>query len=147
MSKNIESSIIIKTSQDIVWEKITKFQDYNSWNPQIKDIKGDFKVGGTIYFNVVGQGKKMAVKAIVKNMDRPNLLCWQSGVRHIFHVSHEFTVTQLSEDTVRLMQKETYSGIALPFVERFSPGLLKITEDGFAKVNLKVKQECEVRSI
>lgn len=66
MSKTIESSIIIKTSQDIVWEKITKFQDYNSWNPQIKDIKGDFKVGGTIYFSVNSQGKKMSVKAVLK---------------------------------------------------------------------------------
>lgn len=147
MSKTIESSIIIKTSQDIVWEKITKFQDYNSWNPQIKDIKGDFKVGGTIYFRVISQGKKMSVKAVLKKMDRPGLLCWQSGVRHIFHVSHEFIVTQLSEDTVKLMQKETYSGIALPLVERLNPELLKITEYGFTKVNLIVKQDCEIKSI
>jgi hypothetical protein len=147
MSKTIESSIVIKASQEVIWEKITNFQDYNIWNPQISDMKGEFKVGGTICFNVVGQSKKMAVKAIMKNMDRPIFLCWQSGVKHVFHVRHEFIVTELSEDTARLVQKETYSGVALPFVERLSPELLKVTEDGFAKVNLKVKQDCELNRI
>lgn len=147
MSKTIQSSIVIKASQDVIWRKITDFQDYNGWNPQIRDIKGQFKVGGTIWFDVVSIGKKMSVKAVIKKMESPELLCWQSGIKHIFHVNHEFIMTQLDENTVRLIQRETYSGFALTFVERFNPALLKITEEGFVKVNQKLKQDCELKSI
>ena len=43
--KEIKTEIIINTKPEKVWEVLTDFENYPTWNPFIQNISGEQKVG------------------------------------------------------------------------------------------------------
>jgi len=43
--KEIKTEIIINTKPEKVWEVLTDFENYPTWNPFIQNIFGEQKVG------------------------------------------------------------------------------------------------------
>ena len=48
MEKEIKTEILIYASPEKIWSIFTNFDNYPSWNPFIKSIKGEVKVGNKI---------------------------------------------------------------------------------------------------
>ena len=45
MAKEIKTEILINATPEKVWTILTNFDNYPNWNPFIKSIKGEVKVG------------------------------------------------------------------------------------------------------
>lgn len=48
MAKEIKTEILINATPEKVWSILTSFDNYPNWNPFIKSIKGEAKVGNKI---------------------------------------------------------------------------------------------------
>lgn len=48
MGKEIQTEILINTLSEKIWSILTKFENYPAWNPFIKSIEGEVKVGNKI---------------------------------------------------------------------------------------------------
>jgi uncharacterized protein YndB with AHSA1/START domain len=48
MAKEIKTEILINATPEKVWSILTSFDNYPNWNPFIKSIKGEVKVGNMI---------------------------------------------------------------------------------------------------
>lgn len=50
--KEIYTEIQINASPSTVWNILTDFDDFRRWNPFIKEILGNLKVGSQIYVQI-----------------------------------------------------------------------------------------------
>lgn len=48
MAKEIKTEILIHATPDKVWTILTNFENYPNWNPFIKSVIGEVKVGNKI---------------------------------------------------------------------------------------------------
>ena len=52
MAKEIKTEILINATPEKIWSILTNFENYSNWNPFIKSIKGEVKVGNKIYARI-----------------------------------------------------------------------------------------------
>ena len=70
-------------------------------------------------------------------VEEGKLIRWRGrvGVRGIFDGDHELSLEALADGTTRFTQRETFSGILVPFVRR----MLDDTETGFTRMNAALR--------
>ena len=133
--------MIINTSAAKVWQELTDFGAYPQWNPFIREVSG-----------VAGQGKRLTVQMRAGDRImtfRPTILAIQPErelrwlghllIPGIFDGEHSFVIEPLGEDRVRLIQKEIFNGLLVPF----SSSLLDDTERSFNMMNLALNERIE----
>jgi len=140
--KQIESEITINSKPEKVWEKLTDFKNFESWNPFITSISGKKEVGEQL--NVFIQppgGNGMTFKPIILAFKKNSEFRWigKLGIKGIFDGEHYFILEETGDHQTKFIQGEKFSGILVPFME----GVLKNTKKGFALMNESIKKEAE----
>ena len=137
-AKKIETEILIHASPDRVWEILTDFSRYPNWNPFIKSLMGDVKVGHKIKVDANGQKFKPRVLTFDKNQK----FSWKGKLLlgGLFDGQHTFELIDNGDGTTTFRQFENFKGLLVPF---FARRLNTETRAGFADMNKKLKELAE----
>ncbi|MFE0155098.1 SRPBCC family protein [Nonomuraea sp. NPDC059007] len=139
--REISTSIDIQALPEQVWEVLVDFDGYKTWNPFIREGSGQATVGATLTLRMYPEsGKPMTFRPKVLAAEPGRTLRWLGRliIPGIFDGAHEFTLTA-TETGTHLVQRETFSGILVPFLGKTIAG----TERNFVRLNEALKQRVE----
>ncbi|MEM9884580.1 MAG: SRPBCC domain-containing protein [Bacteroidota bacterium] len=136
--KEIKTSIEISAPPEVVWNVLTKFSEYENWNPFLKSVEGDFVVGEKVKINAGGM--KFNPKVLV--YDRNKEIRWIGNLlfKGLFDGEHSFLIIDNGDGTSTFKQEEKFSGI---LVGLFEKRLDSETKSGFEEMNKKLKELSE----
>jgi hypothetical protein len=142
MSKTIETQTTIAAPPARVWEALTDFASYPAWNPFIRSISGELRQGAQLSVRFAPSGGDgIAMRPTVTQVQHGAVLEWLGHlvVPGIFDGRHRFELTPAPGGSTSFVQRETFSGIMIPFVS----ALLSDTERSFAAFNAALKNRVE----
>lgn len=138
--KHISTEIIINASIDKVWDELTDFSKYPDWNPFIRKISGEIKKGNIIEvtFQTHGSDPIVFTPEIIL-YEENNILQWEGKlfIPGIFTGRHTFQLVKIETNKTKLIQKEDFNGILVPFFKFDS------TIEGFTLMNKEFKKRTE----
>lgn len=139
----IKTQITINATPDKVWAVLTDFENYSNWNPFIKSITGEPKVGSQITVSIVPpQSKKMTFKPTVLAFIHNNEFRWIGRLllKGVFDGEHKFELIDNGNGTTIFNQSEAFNGI---LVGLFKKQLENNTKKGFELMNESLKKRVE----
>jgi len=142
-AKEIKTEILINASTEKVWAIFSDFKNYPKWNPFIKSLTGEVKVGEKI--NVTIQpydSKPMSFKPKVLSFEANKEMRWIGRLLFggIFDGKHQFEIIDNHNGTVTFKQSEVFKGILMPF---FSKKKMENTRKGYEAMNQQLKELAE----
>jgi hypothetical protein len=143
MAKEIETEILINATPEKVWSILANFDDYSNWNPFIKSIKGEVKVGNKITARIEPQqAKGMTFKPKILTFKTNKELSWLGHLLFagIFDGEHKFELVDNGNGTTTFKQSEKFNGVLVPFFKKM---LDNNTVKGFDEMNTKLKELAE----
>lgn len=143
MSKEIKTEIVINSSPEKVWEILTNFESYPTWNPFIKSVKGEVKVGNIITVRIEPPNAKgMTFKPKILAYDTNMELRWLGHLlfKGLFDGEHKFELIDNGNGTTTFKHSEIFKGILVPL---FKKQLDNNTRKGFEEMNKKLKALAE----
>jgi hypothetical protein len=143
MARELRTDIEINAPAETVWEVLTDFSHYSQWNPFIRSISGEARQGGMleIFIQQPG-GNGMTFRPIILALQPERELRWLGRLLlpGIFDGEHQFQIESLGENRTRLIQREAFSGLLVPFLWS---SLDKQTKQGFEEMNRALKIQAE----
>lgn len=139
--KHISTEIIINASIDKVWDDLTDFTRYPDWNPFIRKINGKIIKGNIIEVTFQTQGSDPVVfTPEIILYEENNILQWEGKLflPGIFTGRHTFQLVLIEKNKTKLIQKEDFNGILVPFFNFDS------TIEGFNSMNKEFKKRMEI---
>lgn len=140
--KNIQTEIMIKADISVIWNVLMDFKRYPDWNPFIKSISGEQKVGRKLtVFLKPPDGKGMTFKPKILTLDPNREFRWKGklGIKGIFDGEHYFILEALNNNQTKFIHGEKFSGILVSLMGN----VLEKTKEGFLLMNESIKRECE----
>lgn len=141
--KELHTEIEIQTTPERVWELLTDFIQFPQWNPFIRRVSGEMKVGARLeVYLQPAEGAGMTFRPIVLNVESTRELRWRGHVLMpgLFDGEHIFTIEPLTESCVRFTQREIFTGLLVPL---FARRLDTSTRRGFEEMNQALKARAE----
>jgi hypothetical protein len=142
--KGIRTEIWIERPPAAVWQILTATDEYPSWNPFIRHLRGQLQPGARIEVEIAPPGSDaMTFRPVLLTVEPDREICWLGSLwmRGLFDGEHSFRL-ESSGGRTHLIQSEHFSGL---LVGRLSDGILRETEVGFAATNEAVKERAESR--
>jgi hypothetical protein len=143
MTKILVTEIEIGASQEKVWEILTDFPSYPSWNPFIKSIAGEPVAGTRLDVTIQPPGGRgITLHPKVLSAIPGTELKWLGhalGVPGIFDGEHHLLIHSTAPGSVRFVQQEIFGGVLVPLTNK----LLGRTREGFEGMNRALKQRAE----
>ena len=139
--RRIETGIDIAASPEAVWRVLVDFAAYPEWNPLIRRIEGEVRVGAKLRVTVQPPGRNpMTFRPTVRAVDPARELRWLGRVLvpGLFDGEHGFVI-EPDGAGCRLRHEETFRGVLVP---AFGP-MLADTARGFAALNAALKRRVE----
>ncbi len=136
--KEIKTSIEIDSTPEKVWEVLTKFSDYENWNPFLKSVEGEMKVGNNIKINAGGM--KFKPKLLVYQEHKEIRWIGKLLFKGLFDGEHILKIVDNKDGSITFKHEEIFTGI---LVGLFSKKLDAETKPGFEAMNKKLKELAE----
>jgi hypothetical protein len=143
MSSSLTTSILIKAAPEKVWEVLTDFESYPSWNPFIRSLTGDVATGKKIRVTLHPPGgSAMTFKPKVLAFDPSHEFCWLGHlwIKGLFDGEHRFVLQDNGDGTTLFLHSEHFGGILLPLFQKM---LETKTKAGFEQMNEALKKRVE----
>lgn len=143
MAKQIKTQIIISATPDKVWSVLTDFENHPKWNPFIKSITGEVKVGNQITVSMAPpNGKGMTFKPRVLVFDQNKEFRWIGKLifKGLFDGEHKFELIDNRNGTTTFIHSENFKGL---LVGLFKDQLENNTKKGFELMNESLKKRVE----
>ncbi len=139
----LRTELEIDASPDQVWTALTDRENYPAWNPFIVSSTGELKVGTTIT-NVLRDtnGKDTEFTPELLAVEPGRELRWIGKIAFggVFDGEHAFRIEPLPNGRSKLIQEETFRGVAIPF----TAGMLRDTiEPQFHAMNQAIAAQAE----
>jgi hypothetical protein len=144
MATHIVTETDIDATPEQVWDALTDFGAYASWNPFIRRIEGRPAEGARLEVELQPpEGRPMTFRPTVRSVEPARELRWlgRLGVPGIFDGEHSFTLERLDGRT-RLTHQERFRGVLVPFVAR---RLRRTYGPAFEQMNDALKRRVESR--
>jgi hypothetical protein len=141
--KELHSEIEIDASAECVWAILTDFASYPQWNPFIRRISGELKVGERLEVRLEPPDTRGITMRPTILRAEPNLLMRWVGhllVPGLFDGEHSLATESLGEDRVRFVQHEAFKGVLVRLLAR---SLDTNTLRGFEEMNEALKERAE----
>ncbi|WP_306258963.1 SRPBCC domain-containing protein [Pararhizobium sp. IMCC21322] len=145
-SKSIATEIEIAAPASAIWAELANTADYADWNPFLKYLSGDLRVGSTLAVTIQSIGNStMDFTPTVLVSDEAQELRWigHLGFKGIFDGEHSFVLEETPMGTTIFRQNETFSGM-LAFILFALIG--NDTESGFKAMNEALKARVEEKA-
>jgi hypothetical protein len=143
MSKELISSIDIEAPAEKVWELLIDVTAYPTWNPFITRAEGPVEVGGRLTLRMQPvSGSAVTLRPTVVEVVQGHRLRWQGrlAVRGLLDADHLFILEPHGATRSRLVQREHFRGLLVPFVQR---SLDRGTLPAFHAMNAALKDRAE----
>ena len=140
----IRTEIWIERPPADVWQILTATDEYRSWNPFIRRLRGELQPGSRLEVEIEPPGSNpMTFRPIVITVQRDREIRWLGSfwIRGLFDGEHSFRLESNGGRT-DLIQAELFSGL---LVGRLSNSILRRTERGFVAMNEALKHRAESR--
>ncbi|MGB9940704.1 SRPBCC family protein [Methanosarcina sp.] len=139
--KNLQTEVVINASAARVWHVLTDFGAYPQWNPFIREVSGVAIPGERLKVQMHSGNRTMKFRPTILASRPERELRWLGHllIPGIFDGEHSFVIEPAGENRVRLIQRETFDGLLVPF----SGSLLHNTKQSFDKMNLALKERAE----
>jgi len=140
--KELHSEIEIAASAQRVWDILTDFSSYPQWNPFIRRISGEAKIGERLEVRLEPpESRGATLKPKVLNIEPNRELRWLGHlwVPGLFDGDHTLAIQPLEENRVRFVQGEAFKGLLVPLLARS----LDNTRRGFEEMNRALKERAE----
>ena len=140
MKHHIHTTINIHADSETVWNILTDFGSYPDWNPFITSVEGTLEVGKKLKADI----GSFQFKPTVKIFEKGKQLTWLGRLIFpgLFDGRHTFECIPQKDGTTTFIQKESFSGILVPFLKKKLDGE---TKEGFEAMNQKLKEIAEQR--
>jgi hypothetical protein len=139
--RRIFAPVDIAAPPAAAWAVITDFKSYPEWNPFIRRIAGDLRVGAKLQVTVKPQGQKeMSFKPTLIAVEPGRELRWLGRVLipGIFDGEHSFTI-EPAAGGCRVLHEERFGGFMVPLYRN----MLDLTERSFFAANEALKKRVE----
>lgn len=142
MNKEIRTEIEIDAPASRVWEVLTDIDGFQRWNPFVTRVSGDLRVGNTLRIEVhIPGGSNMKFAPTVLAADPDRELRWVGSLPFgAFRGEHFYLIEPISEDRVRFVHGEHFSGWAVGLIWRIQGAKI---EAGYRLMNEAIKTEAE----
>jgi hypothetical protein len=142
--EEIRTSIDIGASAEAVWDILTDFAGYSSWNPVIPRMKAEPRPGGRVDFTIVIGRMRVPIAARMLRFDSGRELAWTgprlAALGAIVRGEHYFRIEPSGEGRVRLVHGERFTGLLLPLLwARMKPGI----EQAYGDMNRALARRVE----
>lgn len=140
--KIIETKIMINADISAVWNVLMDFEKYPNWNPFIKSIKGEQKVGEKLTVSIKppdGNGMTFKPKILIVEPNKEFRWKGKLGINGIFDGEHYFMLELIEKNRTRFIHGEIFSGILVLLMGK----MLEKTNKGFQLMNEALKKQCE----
>lgn len=141
--KELRAEIEIQATKERVWQQLIDFDSYPQWNPFIRQVEGQAKVGAKLEAHIQPSGTRgMTFKPTILTAEPNRELRWLGRliIPGLFDGEHVFTVESLGDTRVRFVQREIFTGILVPLLAR---SLDADTLRGFNEMNQALKSRAE----
>jgi hypothetical protein len=139
----IVTEIEINATPEQVWAVLVDFQKYPDWNPFVRKIKGEAKLGAKLSEKLALFGKNtIGMKATVADFV-PNHACGWTGFLlspKVGRGHHRLLVNQTEDGKIRFVQEEKFDGV---LVDLFFPIIYKWIRPKFEAMNHALKARIE----
>jgi hypothetical protein len=141
--KEIHTEIEINAPAEKVWQVLTDFAAYPEWNPFVRLVEGEVRVGARLHIYIQPSGGKgMSFRPTVLVADPNREFRWLGHLWFpgLFDGEHSFVIEPLGEGCVRFVQRERFGGLILPFLSKMLDGDIR---RGFEEMNRALKLRAE----
>jgi hypothetical protein len=139
--RRIATAVDIEAPAAAIWRVLIDFPSYPEWNPFIRRIVGEAKVGARLEITAQPAGRKpMTFRPTVRVADPDRELRWLGRVLlpGIFDGEHAFII-EPQTNGCRLRHEETFTGL---LVAAFG-AMLADTAQSFVELNAALKRRAE----
>lgn len=138
MKHQLSTTITINADVQSVWKVFTNFSEYPKWNPFIKSIQGEIKVGERFQAHIGTMKFKPTTKAFVQEQE----FTWLGRLflPGIFDGRHSFLFQSNPDGSTTLIHKEDFNGILVRFMKKKLDTEIKAA---FEAMNEKLKEIVE----
>ena len=140
--KSIRTEIIINAKPSIVWTNLMDFANYPNWNPFIH-ITGQAQLGSQLENTIFLEGQKPQVfRPTVLEIERHKVFRWEGHlfIKGLFDGEHYFRLEAIEGGKTRFIHGENFRGLLSTMIYKM---IGEKTKEGFEKMNLGLKQQCE----
>jgi len=142
---SIETSVDIEAPPERVWAILSNTVAYPTWNPVIRKLDGEWKLGARLLLVIQAPGHRAtAFKPTVLDFTRGRLIRWWArlaDVPGLFQGVHELRLEPLPDGGTRFHHVERFSGLLVPLLG----GTLRDTERGYLAMNEALRARAEAR--
>jgi hypothetical protein len=141
--KELHSEIEINAPAERVWQILTDFASFPQWNPFIRRISGEPKVGEQleVYLQPPGaRGITFRPKVLEAEPPRELRLLAPLILPELFDREHIIRIEAVEPSHVRFVQRVVYTGLLVPL---FAISLRRIIRRGFEQMNSAIKARAE----
>ena len=142
--KEIRTEIIINASAEKTWKVLIDFNNYSQWNPFIRQIIGEPKVGSKLQMNLLTSGgKTRSYSPTVTKVEPFHELRWigKSFIPGIFDGERIFIIEPIKTNQVKFVHIEIFKGLGVSLA---GSRLDKDVNKGFEKMNNAFKEKVEL---
>ncbi|GAA5036575.1 SRPBCC domain-containing protein [Actinopolymorpha pittospori] len=114
----LRAEVEIDAGPDEVWQVLADLPAYAEWNPYVVRSTGDLRVGATLTNVHEFRSGQRTFTPTVLAVEPGRELRWMARlpVPGIFAGEHSFVITPIAPGRVRLVQEETFRGVAVPIM-------------------------------
>ncbi len=136
--KHIYTEVVIEAPPRTVWDILVDNSRYAEWNPYHVRVDGRLAPGEKLDVEIhKPNGETVEIEPRVMRIEPLRELTWGGGIHGIFFGEHVFLLEPLRADATRLVHKEDFVGIAVPFAS------LDAIEAGYRQMNRALKKRAE----
>ncbi len=131
----LRTEIEIDAPVERVWEVLTDFDRFPEWNPFIRQIRGNMRVGSRLEVFIGASGTQgMRFRPTVMKVVPNRELRWlgRLGLPRLFDGEHIFQIDPLGPMRARFIQRERFRGLLVPLLAR---SLNRDARRGFDEMN------------
>jgi hypothetical protein len=144
MSLHLSTSIDIDADPEAVWAVLSDLPSYPSWNPFIREARGELAAGERLDLRMQPEGgRAMRFRPIVLNAEPGRGLRWLGRLvaPGVFDGEHRFSIEPIAGGS-RLIQEERFTGVLVPLLAN---GLRTRTLPAFEQLNEALRERAEAR--
>jgi hypothetical protein len=141
--KTLSTGIKIRAKPEKVWDILTKFSDYEEWNPVMTRIIGEASLGKKIEVHIhTIKGKNRIYHPTITKFDINKELRWQgrSFLPGIFEGERIFEIKEVSSEEISFIHLEVFRGIG---VKLMGNRLDEDLQQSFEAMNIALKDRAE----
>lgn len=110
--KRVATQLDLDATPERVYAVLTDLPRYAEWNPVVRRISGDARVGGRVRFRIEIAGLPGLTLAARVCLADPSLgFGWRGGVGGVLTGEHTMRITKLGEGRTRLSHGEDFHGL------------------------------------